>query len=98
MSTMTRKSGTTGQQAESRAARDGVTTAVSGEMTREQVQARAYQIYENRRNNGNPGDAKSDWLQAERELNGSAPDPTASSDIEIKAQARGERLLVSGGK
>ena len=32
----------------------------------EQIQARAFEIY--LRRNGAPGDAQSDWLQAEREL------------------------------
>lgn len=34
--------------------------------TEEQIRARAFQVYQRR--NGGPGDAYSDWLQAEREL------------------------------
>jgi hypothetical protein len=34
--------------------------------TEEQIRARAYQVYLRRR--GGPGDASSDWKQAEREL------------------------------
>ncbi len=47
--------------------RAGVTKSRSKPMpTEEQIRARAYEIYL-RRNNG-PGDALSDWIQAEREL------------------------------
>ncbi len=37
-------------------------------VTDEQIRQRAYEIY--RRRNGGPGDARSDWLQAEAELRG----------------------------
>lgn len=38
----------------------------------ERIRARAYEIYLKRCNDGQGGDALSDWLQAERELNGNA--------------------------
>jgi len=45
----------------------GVTKSRSKAMpSEEQVRARAFEIY--LRRNGGPGDAQSDWLQAEREL------------------------------
>ncbi len=69
---------------------------IRGEVTADRIRARAYEIYQARNGNGGPGDAVSDWAQAERELNGSAPEPSVARDIEIKAQARGERLLASG--
>jgi hypothetical protein len=42
------------------------------------IRARAYHIYQSRNRNGVPGDALSDWLEAERE---------------IKALSRGEVLM-----
>ena len=39
--------------------------------TEEQIRARAYQIF--LRRNGGPGDAHSDWVQAERELKAKQP-------------------------
>ena len=45
-------------------------TAVIGSVTTESVALRAYYIGERRRHLGHPGDAESDWLQAERELRG----------------------------
>lgn len=62
-------------------------------VTPEVVRMRAYELYLARSHNGSQGNQESDWLQAERELNGSAQEPTASSDIETKAYARGQRLL-----
>jgi hypothetical protein len=47
--------------------RRAATTPVSKLLpTREQIEQRAFEIYIRR--NGGPGDAASDWLQAEREL------------------------------
>lgn len=46
-----------------------VANAVMAEATRptdEQIRSRAYEKFRNR--NGEPGDAVTDWLQAEREL------------------------------
>ncbi len=40
--------------------------------TPEAVRARAYEIYRERSGRGQPGDALSDWNQAERELAGRA--------------------------
>lgn len=66
------------------------------QVTTGRMRSRAYEIYLQRASNGSTGDAMSDWLQAERELNGVAPDPSAASDAEARAQARGETLLASG--
>lgn len=48
-------------------------------VTPQEVRARAYQMYLERKNSpGNtPGDAVSDWLRAERELNGARDAPAA---------------------
>lgn len=69
------------------------TVAANGEVTSDRIRARAFEIYQARNGNGGQGDAASDWSQAERELNGAAPDPSVSTDIEAKAQTRGERLV-----
>jgi hypothetical protein len=52
------------------------------EVTPQRIQARAYEIYEAR--HGGPGDAVSDWLQAERELaalkrTSPLPEPSAAA-------------------
>ncbi|MBN2350823.1 MAG: DUF2934 domain-containing protein [Bacteroidales bacterium] len=39
-------------------------------ITEEHVRKLAQKIYESRINKGTPGNAESDWLQAEKELNG----------------------------
>lgn len=57
------------------------------EVTPEQIQARAYEIYKARQ--GGPGDAVSDWLQAERELHTAVERWSAPVGTEL--QARGER-------
>lgn len=41
-----------------------------GSVTNEEISLRAYYIAERRRNLGLPGDAQSDWLEAERQLRG----------------------------
>ena len=46
----------------------------------EEIRQRAYEIYLER--GGLPGDELDDWLQAERELDGRAPQPGGSTDIE----------------
>ena len=46
----------------------------------EEISLRAYEIYLER--GGLPGDELDDWLQAERELDGRAPQPGGSTDIE----------------
>lgn len=103
MSTMTHKQRVPGRQADSLAARKPIASRPSAaapspstEVTTGRIQARAYQIYQARNGNGGAGDATSDWLQAERELKGSAPEPSAAADIEMRARARGERLLAGG--
>jgi hypothetical protein len=103
MSMITRKHGASGQT-ESRAAQNaaapgGPRSALpisESQVTREQIQARAYQIYEARRSNGGPGDAKSDWLQAERELDAAAAEPNAAAHMQARARSRGEVLLAGG--
>jgi hypothetical protein len=64
--------------------------------TPECIRDRAYQIYLTRNGTGTSGDAASDWLQAERELNRSATEPAALNGAELKARVRGEVLLSSG--
>ncbi len=61
----------------------------------DRIRERAYEIYQARNGNGHAGDAVSDWVQAEKEVRGAAPE-AAASDVEIKRLARGERLLCSG--
>lgn len=41
-----------------------------GSVTNEEIALKAYYLGERRRSLGLPGDAQSDWLQAERELRG----------------------------
>lgn len=70
------------------------TAGANGDVTPDRIRFRAYEIYQARNGNGRTGDAASDWLQAENELNGSAPECTASNDLERRAAVRGERLLA----
>lgn len=44
--------------------------ALVGSITNEEIALKAYYLGERRRSLGLPGDAQSDWLQAERELRG----------------------------
>lgn len=60
----------------------------------DRIRARAYEIYETRRRTSGAGDAISDWLQAEREVCGAAPNPTPSAEVPAKTRARGEVLLA----
>jgi hypothetical protein len=53
-------------------------------LARDHVQARAYEIFQNRHRKGGSGDQMSDWLQAEREL--SASHALVSTGIESKSQ------------
>ena len=57
-----------------------------------QVRERAYLIYQARCNNGSPGDAQSDWLQAERECrslpSGGARPGTTRPGIDSIAERR----------
>lgn len=66
------------------------------EVTPDRIRLRAYEIYQAR--NGAPGDAESDWAQAERELNGrSAPVPSCEDTIadpavlEVKTRSEAQR-------
>lgn len=66
------------------------------EITPDRIRVRAYQIYLAR--NGAPGDAESDWAQAERELNGQATPGSSGEDtiadpnvLEIKTRAEAQR-------
>lgn len=61
----------------------------------DQIRCRAYQIYRSRAQNGGAGDAVSDWLEAEREINGSAKPPTPVSVIETKSTAKQEPARVA---
>lgn len=70
--------------------------AAEGTATPDRIRSRAYEIFSARRANGAAGDALSDWLQAEREVNGSAPEPSDPGAVELRRRARGERLLASG--
>ncbi len=73
----------------------------------ERVRRRAYELYEERMRDGRPGDATSDWLQAEREL----PEAVSGGDdgrsaVEILAgvgdrpalEARTRPRLTDGGR
>ncbi|HQL53606.1 MAG TPA: DUF2934 domain-containing protein [Phycisphaerae bacterium] len=65
----TRKSPTAARSTASKATTSttGVTKSCTKPMpSEEQIRARAFEIF--KRRNGGPGDAHSDWLQAEREL------------------------------
>ncbi|MBP7746622.1 MAG: DUF2934 domain-containing protein [Phycisphaerae bacterium] len=65
----TRKSPTAARSTASKATTSttGVTKSRTKPMpSEEQIRARAFEIF--KRRNGGPGDAHSDWLQAEREL------------------------------
>jgi hypothetical protein len=101
MSTITRKTGMSGQRGQLRATADGRPRKASAPstspdaMTAERIRTRAYEIYQKRNGNGSSGDATSDWLEAERELNGAAAEPSAAAEIEIRADARGQALLAS---
>ena len=53
--------------------------------TLEQIQARAYEIYLERR--GAPGNQLEDWLRAERELASNGPSKPRKSNRTPKAQA-----------
>lgn len=57
-----------------------------------QVRERAYQIYQERSRNGCQGDCVSDWLQAEREVNGSVHG--GGPLLELKSHEPRERPLV----
>lgn len=59
------------------------------------IEARAYELYRSRTQNGGTGDAVSDWLQAEREINGSTGECGAAMQIELKSQLRSDRLLAT---
>jgi hypothetical protein len=53
--------------------------------TLEEIRQRAYQKYCAR--NGGPGDALADWLQAERELSGKAPEANAKREAVLLASS-----------
>ncbi len=66
-------------------------------LTDERIRVRAYEIYEARRNGGILGDDRSDWLQAERDVNGAAVPPARSASAPPANPARGEVLLHGEG-
>ena len=97
MSTMTAPVSIAGKrQAPSRKDRQTQPMPSAAPVTEDRIRTRAFEIYQQRNGNGGQGDAASDWLQAERELNGGAPDPTASREVESRSRSRGETLLASG--
>jgi hypothetical protein len=66
------------------------------EITPDRIRLRAYEIYQAR--NGAPGDAESDWAQAERELNGRATLGSSGEDsiadpavLEVKTRSEAQR-------
>lgn len=61
------------------------------EITPDRIRLRAYEIYEAR--NGAPGDALSDWVRAEGELNGADPDATTDTPLEVKVREGGGSVL-----
>jgi hypothetical protein len=62
----------------------------SAGITPERIQARAYEVFLAR--NGGDGDALADWLQAERELNGSGlPGDAEGSGSKSRQRASGGR-------
>ncbi|MEK6702593.1 MAG: DUF2934 domain-containing protein [Planctomycetota bacterium] len=63
------------------------------DVTPEQIRIRAYEVYRARCTSGSPGDAVSDWAQAEREMRRRASN---SIEMEGRATARGEKLLAAG--
>lgn len=71
------------------------TNAPIADVTPEQVRTRAFEIYKARCANGCEGDALSDWVRAEQELNGRTPEPCALAEVEAKSLARGEELLAN---
>jgi len=62
----------------------------------DRVRARAYELYLARNGNGRTGDAASDWLQAERELNGCAQGPCGCSDAALGAPPHDEGRPMAG--
>ena len=81
--TAIRKNGTTGRQSDPR-------ETTPPEITHDAIRCRAYEIFCNR--NGGGGDHVTDWLQAERELNGDSRSEGPDRP-EIMTRARGERLV-----
>ena len=63
----------------------GAAAKASAVVTQARIQARAYEIFLAR--NGGDGDALADWLQAERELNGSGL-PADEAGIDVKGRQR----------
>src|SRR5690606_16442600 len=71
MSTTSRKHGVFGRETRHGGAaghrqHEPATQRTDAPVPPERIQARAYEIYEARTREGSPGDAMSDWLQAER--------------------------------
>lgn len=80
--------------------------SMSGSPGREDVtnriRARAHELYQDRQRNGGVGDALSDWLKAEREVQAALPrsrqaspehDESSVVVVETRNRARGEALL-----
>jgi hypothetical protein len=100
MNTLSRKAGMPGTHAQTHGAirlneqrgRRAETAGSSEPLTADRIRARAYEIYLTRDQNGQRGDAVSDWLEAERELGGSPE----RADLENRERIRGDLLLASG--
>lgn len=58
--------------------------------TADLIRARAYQIYQARNGEGRAGDAASDWLQAEREIQGLGSSPAVTGEADRGARLRGD--------
>lgn len=100
MSTTSRKHGVFGRETRHGGAaghrqHEPATQRTDAPVPPERIQARAYEIYEARTREGSPGDAMSDWLQAERELNGGAPGPAETHELEVEARVVRERRLAN---
>lgn len=58
----------------------------------ERIQARAYEIFQKRKHNGQAGDQINDWLQAEREI--ADPHTLSASLTEAKVPSQEENRLA----
>ncbi len=73
------------------------------EVTPDRIRVRAYEIYQAR--DGAPGDAESDWAQAERELNGRTAPGCSGEDtiadpavLEIKTRSAAHRQAARSAR
>jgi len=59
----------------------------------DRIRIRAYEVYRTRSTAGQPGNEVTDWLQAERELNGPEAETTKSAEVVVRPRALGEAIL-----